>query len=77
MGIGDLCILIANIHAISKSAGKPVVVLTQRSTAATSILRQDPFIREVIQLDQKGFFNVKQNNKTDFRGFVILREACQ
>ena len=54
-GIGDLCILIANIHAISKSVGKPVVVLAQKSTRASSILKNDPYIKEVIDLDKKGF----------------------
>ena len=51
-GIGDLCILIANIHAISKSIGKPVVVLAQKSTRASSILKNDPHVREVIELNK-------------------------
>ena len=58
MGIGDLCILIANIHAISKSTGKPVVVLAQKNTQANSILKNDPHVKEVIELDKKGFFNI-------------------
>tara|TARA_B100000029_G_scaffold93187_1_gene83155 strand:- start:10 stop:939 length:930 start_codon:yes stop_codon:yes gene_type:complete len=57
-GIGDLCILIAYIHAISKSVGAPVVVLAQKSTRASSILKQDPHVQEVIELDKKGFFNI-------------------
>ena len=57
-GIGDLCILIANIHAISKSIGKPVVVLAQKSTQASSILKNDPHVKEVIELDKKGFLNI-------------------
>ena len=62
-GIGDLCILIANIHAISKSIGKPVVVLAQKSTHANSILKNDPFVKEVIELDKKGFFNITKKIK--------------
>ena len=58
MGIGDLCILIANIHAISKSIGQPVIVLAQKNTHAASILKQDPYVKEVIELDKKGFFNI-------------------
>ena len=58
MGIGDLCILIANIHAISKSTGKPVVVLAQKNTQANSILKNDPHVKKVIELDKKGFFNI-------------------
>ncbi|MDC6465529.1 glycosyltransferase family 9 protein [Pelagibacteraceae bacterium] len=58
MGIGDLVILIANIHAISKKTNKPVVVLAQKNTKAAEILRCDPHIAEVIDLDKKGFFNI-------------------
>ena len=57
-GIGDLCILIANIHAISKSVGSPVVVFAQKSTRASSILKNDPFVKKVVELDKKGFFNI-------------------
>ena len=58
MGIGDLCILIANIHAISKSISKPVVVLAQKNTHAASIFKHDPYVKEVIELDKIGFFNI-------------------
>ena len=58
MGIGDLVFLIANIHAISKSINKPVVVLAQKSTHAAKILKNDPHISEVIDLDRKGLFNI-------------------
>ena len=62
-GIGDLCILIANIHAISKSVGKPVVVLAQKSTHASSVLKNDPHVKEVIELDKKGFFSIVKKIK--------------
>ncbi len=58
MGIGDLVILIANIHAISRSINAPVVVLAQKSTKANEILKYDPHVEEVIELDKKGFFNI-------------------
>ena len=61
MGIGDLCILISNIHAISKKIGKPVTVLAQKNTRAHAILSHDPLIAEVIELDKKeikSFFNI-------------------
>ncbi len=61
MGIGDLCILISNIHAISKKIGKKVTVLAQKSTRAHDILKNDPHIEEIIELDEneiKGFFNI-------------------
>ena len=62
MGIGDLCILIANIHAISKSTSKHVIVLAQKNTHATSILKHDPHVKEVIELDKKGYFNIIKKN---------------
>ena len=61
MGIGDLSILISNIHAISEKIGNPVTVLAQKNTRAKSILRDDPHIEEVIELNEKeikGFFNI-------------------
>ena len=61
MGIGDLVILIGNIHAISKKINKPVTVLAQKNTHANAILKNDPHVEEVIILDKeeiKGFFNI-------------------
>jgi len=65
MGIGDLVILIANIHAISKSINMPVVVLAQKSTHAQAILKDDPHVQEVIELDKKGFFNTIRKIKSE------------
>ena len=64
MGIGDLVILIANIHAISNSINKPVVVLAQKSTNANAILKNDPHVEEVIDLDKQGFFNIIKKIKS-------------
>ena len=50
MGIGDLVILTPNIHAISKSINKPVIVLAQKNTHAAEILKHDPHVAEVIDL---------------------------
>ena len=61
MGIGDLSILISSIHAISKKIAKPVTVLAQKNTRAHAILKHDPHIEEVIELDEKeikSFFGV-------------------
>ena len=52
MGIGDLCILISNIHAISKQLNKKVTVLAQKNTKAHAILKYDPHVEEVIELDE-------------------------
>ena len=61
MGIGDLLILISNIHAISKKIARPVTVLAQKNTRAHTILKHDPHIEEVIELDEKeikSFFSI-------------------
>ena len=72
MGIGDLVILIANIHAISKSINNKVVVLAQENTRATEILKYDPHVEEVINLDKKGFLNIikKIKNKKFERSYI-------
>ena len=61
MGIGDLSILISSIHAISKKIGKPLTVLAQKNTRAHAILKHDPHIEEVIELNEKeikSFFHI-------------------
>jgi len=61
MGIGDLCILIPNIHAISKKISNPVTVLAQKNTRAQEILKNDPHVKEVVELNEKqikGFFGI-------------------
>ena len=79
MGIGDLSILISSIHAISKKISKPVTVLAQKTTRAHAILKYDPHIEEVIELDEneiKSFFSIikklKQNSLTNLIFIVIL-----
>ena len=61
MGIGDLCILISSIHAISQKINKSVKVLAQKNTCATAILKHDRHVDEVIELNEKeikGFFSI-------------------
>ena len=61
MGIGDLSILISSIHAISNRIAKPVTVLAQKNTHAHAILKHDPHVEEVIELDEKeikSFFGI-------------------
>jgi len=61
MGIGDLSILISSIHAISKKIAKPVTILAQKNTHASAILKDDPHVNEVIELDEKeikSFFGI-------------------
>jgi len=73
MGIGDLVILLSNIHAISKSINMPVVVLAQKNTRAVEILKHDPHISSVIDLDKKGFFNTinKIRNKNFEQSYIF------
>ena len=68
MGIGDLCILIPNIHAISNKINKPVKILAQKNTCAAAILKYDRHVDEVIELDEKkikGFFSIIQKIKPE------------
>ena len=55
-GIGDLCILSKYIQEISKYSSSKVSVLAQQNTRAHEILKNDPHVKEVIELDKKGFF---------------------
>ena len=67
MGIGDLCILISSIHAISKKIDKSVKVLAQKNTHAAAILEHDPYVDEVIELNEKeikGFFGIIKKIKS-------------
>ena len=67
MGIGDLCILISSIHAISKKINKSVKVLAQKNTHAAAILKYDHYVDEVIELDEKeikGFFSIIKKIKS-------------
>jgi len=68
MGIGDLCILISNIHAISQKINKPVKILAQKNTCATAIFENDHHVDEVVELDAKeikGFFNIIKKIKPE------------
>ena len=68
MGIGDLCILISNIHAISQKINKPVKILAQKNTCASAIFKNDHHVEEVVELDEKeikGFFNIIKKIKPE------------
>jgi len=58
-GIGDLQILLSNIHHISKNIGGPVSVLAQKKTGAKAVFTYDnQHVEEVIDLGRKDFFNI-------------------
>jgi len=65
MGIGDLVILTSNIHAISKFLNKKIVVLAQKNTRASEVLKYDPHVAEVIDLPKKGIFNIIKKIKSN------------
>ena len=81
MGIGDLCILISNMHAISNKIAKPITVIAQKNTHAQAILRNDPHIEEVIELNEKeikGFFNiVNEIKKKKFEQCYIYSDSVR
>ena len=58
-GIGDLQILLSNIHELSKEIGKPVSVLAQKNTGAKAVFTYDKqHVEEVMDLGRKDFFNI-------------------
>ena len=67
-GLGDLQILLSNIHNISKEIGRPLTVLAQRTTGAKTVFKHDPHVDEVIDLEKKDFFNII--NKIKSRKFA-------
>ena len=78
MGIGDLVILIANIHAISKSINNKIVVLAQKNTRAAEVLKYDPHVAEVIDLDKKGFFSIlKKIKNKNFQQSYIYSDSLR
>ena len=81
MGIGDLSILISSMHAISKKIAKPVTVLAQKNTRAHAILKHDPHIEEVIELDEKeikNFFSIiKQIRPKQFDQSYIYSDSIR
>ena len=62
-GMGDICVLISSIHEVSRKIGKPVTVLAQKNTKAQEILKYDPHVESVIELDEKGIFNIVKKIK--------------
>jgi len=76
MGIGDLCILISSIHAISKKIDKSVKVLAQKNTHAAANLEHDPHVDEVIELNEKEintvFLKPKYGDASGVRGAAWL-----
>ena len=81
MGIGDLCILLSSIHAISKKINSPVTVLAQQNTHAQAILKNDPYIDEVIELNDKeikGFFGIiKKIKPKKFKQSYIFSDSIR
>ena len=57
-GIGDLQILLSNIHHLSRYINTSVSILAQKNTRAEAIFKHDPFVNEVMNLDKGNFFNI-------------------
>ncbi len=78
MGIGDLVILTANIHAISKSKNEKVVLLAQKNTRASEILKYDPHVADVIDLDKVGLIKiVKKIKNKNFNQSYIYSDSLR
>ena len=77
-GIGDLCILSRYIQEISKYNSHKVTVLAQENTKAKEILKYDPHVEEVIELDEKGFFKtLKKIKSKKFNKSYILSDSIR
>ena len=77
-GIGDLCILISNIHAISKKINSRVTVIAQKNTRAKAVLKFDPHVDEVLELDEKGFLNIiKKIKDKNFDASYIYSDSLR
>tara|TARA_Y100000590_G_scaffold441121_1_gene567356 strand:- start:469 stop:1404 length:936 start_codon:yes stop_codon:yes gene_type:complete len=77
-GIGDLCILSRYIQEISKYNSHKVTVLAQENTKAKEILKYDPHVEEVIELDEKGFFKtLKKIKYKKFNKSYILSDSIR
>ena len=58
-GIGDLQIMLSNIHHISKEIDEPVTILAQKNTRAKAVFKHDPHhVDEILNLEKKDFFNI-------------------
>ena len=57
-GLGDIQILISNIHHISKTINRPLTIVAQKTTGAKTVFKHDPHVDEVIDLEKKDFFNI-------------------
>ena len=63
MGMGDACIYIPYLHAISKKLKTPVSILAKDSSRSKELFANDEHIDEIIELRKdldgvKGFFNL-------------------
>ena len=66
-GLGDVNILLSNIHSISQEINEPLTILAQKSTGARAIFKHDPHVNDVIDLGKRDFFNIVKKIKS--RGF--------
>jgi len=76
-GIGDLQILLSNIHHISKEIGKPLTVLAQKNTRAEAVFKHDPHVDEILDLGKKDFFNIINKIKTKYDRSYIYSDSLR
>jgi len=57
-GLGDIQILLSNIHHISKSIDRPLTIVAQKTTGAKIVFKHDPHVDEIIDLGKRDFFNI-------------------
>ena len=70
-GLGDLQILLSNIHHISKTINRPLTIVAQKTTGAKTVFKHDPHVDEVIDLEKKDFFDICNSNNEV--GYKVLK----
>lgn len=60
-GIGDMCIFLPFIHEIAKIEKKKVTILTKKRSSTNYLVKNDPYIEEVIYIPDKFDLNFIKN----------------
>ena len=77
-GMGDICILSSSINALSLKLNKPVTILAQKNTRANALLKHNPYVEEVIELEEKGFFStIKKIRLKNFDQSFIYSDSVR
>jgi len=60
-GIGDMCIFLPFIHAIAKFFNTKIFLITKARSHSKELLKFDPYIEEIIYLDESNLLKLNYN----------------